>query len=129
MDFLSEFERDLIASDLSDIVTDPSISGTVLYQRNTGKADFDPSTGRQEVQFAKQWIRAIRAPISEKQIQLSDGKYQSGDIRYMIRYTDVTNPSKDDRIVDESKTMYAIDILTDPLRIFHSLITRNLRGK
>ena len=129
MDFLTTAERSLMQSDFSDMVTDPSVGGTIQYWRCTALSAFDPTSGSVSATFEKTWISMLRAPISEKQLQLSDGKYQTGDIRYMIRYSDITQPGKDDRIVDESKTMYAIDILTDPLRIFHSVIARNVRGK
>ena len=129
MDFLTTEEKALMVSDFADIITDPSIGGTINYRRYSNRADFDPTTGELASGFVNNWIYAIRAPVSEKQLQLSNGQYQTGDIRYMIKYTDITAPSKDDRIVDEEKTMYAIDILTDPLRIFHSVITRNVRGK
>lgn len=129
MDFLSAEEKAMMVSDWSDIVTDPSIGGTVNYRKYLNRADFDAATGNLETGFGNKWMYAIRAPISEKQLQLSNGQYQTGDIRYMIRYTDMPDPSKDDRIVDEGKAMYAIDILTDPLRIFHSVICRNVRGK
>lgn len=129
MDFLTADEKDLIVSDFSDIVTDPSIGGTINYRQYANRNDFDPSTGELTAGFSNNWIHAIRAPVSEKQLQLSNGQYQTGDIRYMVRYSDITDPSKDDRVVDEGKLMYAIDILTDPLRIFHSVICRNVRGK
>lgn len=129
MDFLTTEEKALMVSDFSDIITDPSIGGTINYKRYANRKDFDVTTGELETGFTNNWIYAIRAPVSEKQLQLSNGQYQTGDIRYMIKYTDITAPSKDDRIVDEGKTMYAIDILTDPLRIFHSVICRNVRGK
>ena len=129
MDFLTADEKALMVSDFADIVTDPSIGGTINYRQYASRADFDQTTGELTTGFSNHWIYAIRAPVSEKQLQLSNGQYQTGDIRYMIQYTDITAPSKDDRIVDEGKTMYAVDILTDPLRIFHSVITRNVRGK
>ena len=129
MDFLSTEEKALIVSDFSDIVTNPNIGGTVNYRKYLSRGEFDPSTGRVETNLSNSWIWAIRAPISEKQLQLSNGQYQTGDIRYMIRYTDIPAPSKDDEVVDGGKAMYAIDILTDPLRIFHSVICRNVRGK
>ncbi len=129
MDFLSAEEKSLMVSDFPDIVTDPSIGGTITYRRYMSRGDFDPATGEVVDTFANQWIHAIRAPVSERQLQLSNGQYQTGDIRYMIKYADIAAPGKDDLIVDDGKTMHAIDILTDPLRIFHSVICRNVRGK
>lgn len=119
----------MMVSDFSDIVGDPSIGGTINYRRMVSRGTFSPSSGSIAITFSDNWINALRAPVSEKQIELSDGKYQTGDIRYMIAYANMTNPGKDDRIVDEGKEMFTVDILTDPLRIFHSVITRNLRGK
>ena len=122
MDFLTTEEKALMISDFADIVSDPSIGGTINYRTYTNRADFDPTTGELSTGFANHWIYAIRAPVSEKQLQLSNGQYQTGDVRYMIQYANITAPSKDDRVGDDSKTMYVIDILTDPLRIFHSVI-------
>ena len=101
MDFLTADEKALMVSDFADIVTDPSIGGTINYRQYASRADFDQTTGELTTGFSNHWIYAIRAPVSEKQLQLSNGQYQTGDIRYMIQYTDITAPSKDDRIVDE----------------------------
>ena len=129
MDFLTTEEKALMVSDFVDIVTDPSIGGTINYRQYASRSGFDQTTGEITSNFTTHWIYAIRAPVSERQLQLSNGQYQTGDTCYMIKYTDITAPSKDDRIIDEGKTMYAVDISTDPLRIFHSVITRNVRGK
>ena len=118
-----------MVSDFADIVSDPSIRGTINYRKYASRGTFLPSAGSIVTNFQDNWINTIRAPVSEKQVQLSGGAYQTGDIRYMIQYADINAPTKDDRIVDEGKTMYAIDLLTDPLRIFHSVISRNVRGK
>lgn len=126
-DFLTTKEKTLITDDFNDLINDASVGVSITYRPFSSKAAFSPSTGRViETYSADQTINAFRTPVSEREVELSNGKYQVGDWRYLIRVTDVATPKKDDRIIDGSITRYLISFGTDPLRTYHSIAARNL---
>lgn len=126
-DFLTANEKTLFTNDFKDLIGDPSIGVSITYRPFSSKGTFAPSTGKVvETYGADQTINAFRAPISEREIEASGGKYQAGDWRYMIRVADVATPKKDDRIVDSTIVRYVTLFSSDPLRIFHSVIVRNV---
>lgn len=126
-DFLTANEKTLITADFKDFIGDASIGISITYRPFSSKGAFAPSTGKvAETYSTDQTINAFRAPISDREIEASGGKYQAGDWRYMIRVADVATPKKDDRIIDGTITRYVVSFTTDPLRIYHSLIVRNI---
>lgn len=126
-DFVTANEKTLMSDDFTDLIGDASVGVSVTYQPFSSKGSFSPSTGEVTETFgADQTINAFRVPVSDREIEASGGKYQAGDWRYLIRVTDVATPKKDDRIVDGSITRYVVTWATDPLRIFHSLVVRNI---
>lgn len=126
-DFLTTKEKTLFTDDFNDLISDASIGVSITYRPFSSKAAFAPSTGKvAETYSADQTINAFRVPLSEREIEVSGGKYQAGDWRYLIRVTDVATPKKDDRIVDSTIVRYVIGFTTDPLRIYNSVIVRNL---
>lgn len=126
-DFLTANEKTLFTNDFKDIIGDASIGISITYRPFSSKGAFAPSTGKvAETYSTDQTINSFRAPVSDKEIESSGGKYQAGDWRYMIRVADVAIPKKDDRIVDGTITRYVVSWTSDPLRIYHSLIVRNI---
>ena len=127
-DFLTAEERKVMAEDFQDIVEDPAIGAEITYRAFNSKGTFSPTSGSILDNTTDYSIYALRAPISERQLTISNDKYQVGDIRYMVPYNDIPSPKKDDRIIDGTNTLYVVDTLTDPLSVFRSIIARNLRG-
>lgn len=126
-DFLTTREKTLITDDFNDLISDASVGVSITYRPFSSKAAFAPSTGKvAETYSTDQTINTFRTPISEQEIADSAGKYQVGDWRYLIRVADVATPKKDDRIIDGSITRYLISFGTDSLRIYHSIVARNL---
>ena len=128
VDFLSQEERDLMGEDFRSMVEDPQVGREIIYRAFNSRNTYSPVSGSITENITEYPIYALRAPISERQITLSNDKYQVGDIRYMIPYEDVPSPKKDDRIVDGTNTLYVVDTLTDSLSVFRSIIARNIRG-
>lgn len=126
-DFLTAVEKTLMTDDFNDLIGDASVGVSITYRPFSSKAAFAPSTGKVvETYSTDQTINAFRAPVSEREIATSGGKYQAGDWRYLIRVADVATPKKDDRIIDGSITRYIVGFTTDPLRIMHSITVRSL---
>lgn len=126
-DFLTANEKTLMTDDFADLVGDASVGVSITYRPFSSKGSFSPSTGQvAETYSTDQTINAFRVPITEREIENSGGKYQSGDWRYLIKVGNVATPKKDDRIIDGSITRYVIGFVTDPSRIYHSIIVRNL---
>lgn len=126
-DFLTANEKTLFTNDFKDLIGDASIGISVTYRPFSSKGTFSPSTGKVvETYAADQTINSFRAPLSEREIETSGGKYQAGDWRYLIRVADVATPKKDDRIIDSTIVRYVIGFSSDPLRIMHSIVVRNL---
>ena len=126
-DFLTANEKTLFTNDFKDFIGDASIGISITYRPFSSKGDFAPSTGKVvETYSTDQTINSFRAPVSDKEIENSGGKYQAGDWRYMIRVADVATPKKDDKIIDSGVTRYIMGFTHDPLRIFWALMARNL---
>lgn len=126
-DFITVNEKTLITDDFTDLVGDDSVGVSITYRPFSSKGAFSPSTGKVvETYAADQTINAFRVPVTEREIENSGGKYQAGDWRYLIKVADVATPKKDDRVIDGSITRYVIGFTSDSLRIFHSIVVRNL---
>ena len=127
-DFLTIEEKQLMVDDFHDMINDDQVGISITYKTFVSKGVFDPITGKVVPVFTDTVIQAIRMPITEKEVSDSGGRYQAGDLRYLIRTVDVPAPKKDDRLVDGVATRYVIESSTDTLRVFHSVIVRNLSG-
>ena len=126
LDFLTAREKTLITGDFSDLVADTQIGVAITYKAFSSKGAFSPTTGKVTETYTDSSINAFRMPLSDREVRDSGGKYQVGDYRYFIRVSDIATPKKDDRVVDGSVTRYVITWSVDPLRVFHSLVARNL---
>src|SRR5258706_9137386 len=100
-DFLTTDEVNLIKSDVHDFVYDPEIGIEITYKIYTGKTGFSKTVRTVTPTFTSVTIQALRFPLDNAEIVKSDGHYQSGDYKYLIQITDIDNPKKDDRIVDD----------------------------
>lgn len=126
-DFVTANEKTLMTADFKDLIGDASVGVSITYQPFSSKAAFSGTTGKVvETYGANQTINAFRAPLTDEEIANSNGKYQVGDWRYMIRTADVATVKKDDRLVDSGTTRYVVNFAYDPLYIFHSLVVRNI---
>lgn len=125
-DFLTAEELQLIKDDFRDLTTDPQVGRTITYNTFTGKGTFDPSTGKVIPTFTSVSVSTFRFPLDEMEIQNSNGHYQVGDYRYMVRITDIGSPKKDDRITDGSATKYVLESSVDSIGIFYTIVARSL---
>lgn len=126
-DFLTTKEKTLFTDDFNDLISDASVGVSITYRPFSSKAAFAPSSGRvAETYSTDQTINAFRVPVSDREVELSNGKYQVGDWRYMIRVVDVSTVKKDDRLIDSGITRYIVNFNHDSLRIYHSIVARNL---
>lgn len=127
LDFLSPTELSLMRSDALDLLTDRQMSGSVIYRSFVSAGSFDPFTGQKTATYAGTWINALKVPVTEKELEASESKYQLGDIRYLIRVEEIRKIKKDDRIQDAAGNNYfVVGEATDALGIYHSITTRNL---
>ena len=133
LDFLSDDELSLIRSDFSDLVQDPQVGGTVLYNSFVSTGSFDPTSGQVSETYAGTWIHVFRQPFDELEMEerrsismAPPERYQVGTYHYLIAAAEVGLPKKDDRIVDGGSTRYVVSFITDVLGVFHSIEARNL---
>lgn len=126
LDFLTAREKDLITEDFSNLVANTQLKVSITYKTFSSKAAFAPTTGKVTETYTNSIINAFRMPLSDREVQDSAGRYQVGDYRYFIRVSDVATVKKDDRLVDASITRYVISFFTDPVKVFHTLVARNL---
>lgn len=135
MDFLTQQERNLMASDIIDLTTDPQMRGTVLYKSYSGVARFSPISGSISATYAGTWISVIRVPIDEREIEVTggagvpDSRYQLGDYSYLVPVSVLGIVKKDDRIVDGGIERYVYEYKTDAINIFQSILVRNLGNR
>ena len=127
-DFLTVEEKALIVADFGDLIDDTEVGVTVTYQVFVSKGAFDPATGQIALTFTSSSLRTFRSALRDREVQESGGLYQSGDVRYLIKRSDITSPKKDDRIVDGAITRYVIEAGTDVSDTFHAIVCRNLGG-
>lgn len=127
-DFLTAEEKTLIVADFGDLINDPEVGVDITYEVFVSKGAFNPSTGQVTLTFTSFPLRAFRSALRDREIAESGGLYQSGDVRYLIRRSDVVAPKKDDRIIDGIKTRYVIEVGTDVSDTFHAVVGRNLSG-
>ena len=125
MDFLTAAERTLISSDVGDILSDPQLSGTIVYKGYRTKLPVNIG-GQAEVRHTIGTFMSFRVPVGSRQIDESGGTYKVGDEHYMVRLSHQGTISKDDMIVDQGIEKYVVAWNTDPLKIFHDVIVRNL---
>ena len=126
LDFLTEDEKALITDDFSDLVNDEEASVEITYKTFTSSGTFDPDTGQMTPTYTSKTIRAFRMPVSERSVPLggTQGPYQLGDVRYLVKVTDVVTPTKNDRIVDGGIERFVESFSTTPVRIFHDILAR-----
>lgn len=126
LDFLTTEEVALIRGDVADLVADPQLSGSVIYQAFVGRGTFDPNSQKIVQNFAGTWINAYSRRITETEIDTSDGRYQLGDYMYYVTVAEIILPKKDDRLIDGANTQYVFEFTTDSIKVFHALVARNL---
>ena len=126
VDFLTQAELDLIRSDALSLVTDPQLSGSVIYQSFVGRGTFDPSTGKIVQTFAGTWVNSYKRLLTESEIDPTQGRYQLGDYIYYALVTQITLPKKDDRLIDGAHTRYVLEYSTDSIAVYHALVCRNV---
>lgn len=128
LDFLSADELQLMKDDFSDLINDGQVGVAITYKTYTGKSAFSKSTRVVTPTFTSSTVRAFRFPMDNMEIANSNGHYQSGDYKYMIKASDISNPKKDDRIVDNGVERYVHDSSEDSVGIFYSVVARSLNG-
>jgi len=127
LDFLTAKELTMMRDDASDLLSDRQISGSVIYRSFVSIGTFDPFTGSRTATYAGTWTNALKVPVTEKEIETSESKYQLGDIRYLMRVADIRKVKKDDRLQDaDGYNYFVVGHATDALGIYHSITVRNL---
>lgn len=128
LEFLTAREKTLITDDFSDFIADTQVRVSITYKSWSSKGSFTTgsSGGTVSDTYSDSTINAFRVPITDQEARDSGGKYLVGDYRYMIKVADISTPKMSDRIVDGSVTRYIVGFSTDPLRVFHSVVARNI---
>lgn len=111
--------------DLLDLTQDPQIGGTIRYDSFVSRGAFSPTTGQVSETYAGTWVNMMRFDLMEPELELSGGRFQFGDSRYMIPVAQVGVVKKDDRIFD-NVVRYVVRSSTDAAQLFHAVIVRNL---
>ncbi len=125
-DFLTTDEASLMSADVAGLMDDTTLSVSISY-RDVGAPTFTPSTGAMTANETAYAIRAIRNVVSTRELAAALGKFQQGDVRYLIARSDLTiTPSREDRIVDSDDTYELIDWNTDPLRLVWRVYARKV---
>lgn len=129
MDFLTSDERDLVAADVSDLMDDPHISVAVNYL-DVGAPTFTPSTGAMTANNVSHALRAVRNVLSAREVGAAQGKYQMGDVRYLLEraHLDALGivPVTEDRITEEGMAYEFIHFDTDPLGVVWRIVARRV---
>ena len=125
-DFLDDAEIAMIREDIQDIVGNEYLGGTITYRSFASKGTFDPNLRRIGGSFNNYSINAAGRSMTIMEIDESAGFYQKGDYIYTVAYEDLTEPKKDDQIIDGSRTRRVFDFSTDSIQTFHSIVCRDV---
>lgn len=126
VDILTQEERSYIFEDVQSMIDDPQIGGSIIYQSFVSRGTFDPTTGKTTNVFAGTWINTSGRAISDYEVKISDGYFQTGDYYYYVATRDIIKPKKDDRFIDSGTTYFVYEFTTDMLKSFHTLVSRKI---
>ena len=118
--------RDDLTSDLAIPLTD--LPADIVYKSRTEEPTFDPETGEVVEAFTDFSIQAIRGMYGAKEVGLSGGALELGDVYFHIRVSDLpaTAPKKSDRIVDGSETFNVVAWTLDDAEILYKVSGRRI---
>ena len=123
-DFLTPAEAALIRADAAALVADPQVRTLVTY-RQFGTVVYNPSTGTETITTTDYVVGAIRSIITEREAALSQGRYQTGDIKYTFERASLPiTPSDEDVIIEGASTYKVRDWSTDPLSVLWNIVAR-----
>lgn len=125
-DVLNAEELQQIRDFAQAVIDDPQLSGSITYQSFVGRGTFDPLLGKVAQTFAGTWVHTYSRPITDHEVKMANGHYQTGDWFYYIAPRDVVLPKKDDRIVDGGRTRYVYEFTTDSIKTFHVIVARDI---
>ena len=125
-EFLMPDEAALIRHDAASMVADVSLRTTVIYRKH-GAGTFDPTTGAETGGDTDYTVGAIRAVVTEREAAVSQGLYQTGDVRFTFdRASLPITPSDEDEIVEGATTYRVKDWNTDPLSVLWNVVARRV---
>lgn len=126
MDFLLADERTLMFADVADLVTDGQLGVALLY-KDVGAPVLDVTTGQYTPTVTEYAIQAVRSEVVAGEALASGGKYQMGDVRYLVaRNTLTATPTREDRIVEGTDTYEIVDWRSDPIGLTWRIIARKV---
>jgi hypothetical protein len=124
MDFLTAEEKLLMQTDATDLIGDLELSPPITYRAHGGQT-FVPSTGQVIVTWTDFTIGAIRNELSAREVAASNGLYQMGDLRFLIRRSLLpVTPDKEDRIIVDGVTYEIVSWGSDPIELFWRMVAR-----
>jgi hypothetical protein len=118
--------RDDLTSDLAIPLAD--LPADIVYRSRVEQPEFDPETGEVVEAFTDFSIQALRGMYSAKEVGLSGGALEMGDVYFHIRVSDLpdTAPKKTDRIVDGSESFNVIAWTLDDAEILYKVSVRKI---
>lgn len=125
-DFLDDGELAMIRADVQDIVTNDHLGGAITYRVFVSKGTFDPNSGVTSGSYNNRTLNVAHRTMTVMEIEESGGYYQMGDHIYTVAYADLTEPKKDDRIIDNGRTRFVLNFATDSIKTFHSIVCRDV---
>lgn len=126
-DFVSAGELTEIQAVVGEVMDDVQVRTSVTYRDYTG-ATHTPRTGAYTPAYTDTTCGAIRSDLGAREIAVSGGLYEQGDVTFLLAQADVAvTPTREDRVVCDSLTYEVIDWRKDPLGLTWRLIARRVK--
>lgn len=123
---LSVFERDAITDTVRDLLEDEQLA-TSLHWKNPVSYSYDVETGVQTATEDKRHCRAVRRTVTEKEVDVSRGRLQVGDLAYLVELSALPRAlNMGDLIEDGDDTVEVIQWTTDPMDAFALVFARKV---
>ncbi len=104
LDILSAAEKDIIAADITDLISDPSYRRRIILGKKT-EGTYTPGTGLTGDTWTRDAIFGARGSFTVEELQGASGVIELGDIYFLIK--------RDDYLVDLDSELEAGDQLLE----------------
>lgn len=129
LDFLTAGEKTDIVSDIGDYMDDTHVSTALTYKDFISKVR-TPSTGAFTATYTSYaGLRGSRSDVSAREVQISGGLLQLGDVAFLIAQSDLAiTPAREDQLAVGSETYEVIKWAGDPVGMLWRIVARKVKA-
>jgi hypothetical protein len=123
---LSPFELGAVKDTVRDLLEDEQLSVSLRWVNPVSYA-YDVESGVQTPTEDVKHTRAVRRTVTEKEVDVSRGRLQVGDIVYLVELSELPRkPNMGDKVEDGDDTVEVIEWRKDPIDTFGLVFARKV---